>query len=260
MTRLIKIYLVSLKNSFAARMAYRSDFFFCCVLILVSEMLIPLMTMLIYSTGASFPGWNLAEIMVLQGIFMLARSVANLLFFGMVYNTLSHVREGTYDLFMIKPVSALFISIATGFEPDSIGTIAGGLLVTVLSAMVLQPPGVLDVLRFMLIFAFSLISLFSFAVLMSATVFKWVGNSRIYEIFDSITSFGNYPLTIFSRTFQIIISYIIPVSVIAFYPASALLGKDISGFLPVIPVCILFLILSLCVWKLMLSKYTSAGG
>jgi len=260
MTRLIKIYLVSLKNSFAARMAYRGDFFLCCVLILVSEMLVPLLTMLIYSTGASFPGWNLAEVMVLQGVFMLARGTANLLFFGIVYNTLSHVREGTYDLFMIKPVSVLFISIASGFEPDSIGTIAGGLLVTAVSAGQLQPPDGADILRFLLIFAFSLLILFSFAVLMSATVFKWVGNSRIYEIFDSITSFGNYPLTIFGRTFRIIISYIIPVSVIAFYPASALLGKDISGFVPAIPVCVLFLILSLGVWKLMLSKYTSAGG
>lgn len=258
--RMLKIYMVSLKNSFAARMAYRGDFFFCCALILVSEMLMPLLTMLIYSTGASFPGWSLAEIMVLQGIFMLSRGTANLLFFGMVYNTLSHVREGTYDLFMIKPVSALFISIATGFEPDSLGTIAGGLLVTALSVKLLQPPGMLDALRFILIFMFSLLSLFSFAVLMSATVFKWVGNSRIYEIFDSITSFGNYPRTIFSKTFQTVISYIIPVSVIAFYPASALLGKDISGFMPVIPVCILFFISSLCVWRLMLSKYTSAGG
>jgi ABC-2 type transport system permease protein len=95
---------------------------------------------------------------------------------------------------------------------------------------------------------------------MSATVFKWVGNSRIYEIFDSITAFGNYPRTIFSKTFQTIISYVIPVSVIAFYPASALLGKDISGILPILLVCMVFFILSLGVWKLMLSKYTSAGG
>lgn len=260
MIRLFNIYLVSLKNSFAARMAYRADFFFCCVMILVSEMLMPLLTMLIYSTGASFPGWGLAEIMVLQGIFMLSRGTANLLFFGMVYNTLSHVREGTYDLFMIKPASTLFMSIATGFEPDSIGTITGGLLVTLLSIRQLPPPGITDVLQFLLIFIFSILSLFSFAVLMSATVFKWVGNSRIYEIFDSITAFGNYPRTIFSKTFQTIISYVIPVSVIAFYPASALLGKDISGILPILLVCIAFFMLSLCVWRLMLSKYTSAGG
>ncbi len=260
MKRMLKIYLVSLKNSFAARMAYRGDFFFCCIMVLVSELLMPLLTVLIYSTGASFPGWDLPEIMVLQGIFVLSRGTANLLFFGMVYNTLSHVREGTYDLFMIKPASTLFMSIATGFEPDSVGTITGGLLVTILALRNLPMPGIVNILQFLLFFIFSLISLFSFAVLMSATVFKWVGNSRIYEIFDSIAAFGNYPMTIFSRTFQAIISYVIPVSVIAFYPASALLVKDISGIFSIMLVCIVFFLLSLGLWRLMLSKYNSAGG
>lgn len=103
-------------------------------------------------------------------------------------------------------------------------------------------------------------AMFSFAVIMAASMFKWVGNSRIYEIFDSITSFGNYPRTIFSKSFQTIISYIIPVAIIAFYPASALLGKDISGIMPAVLVLALFLVLSILFWRLMLSKYTSAGG
>lgn len=260
MIRILDIYITSIKNNFAARMAYRADFFFCSVMILVSELLFPLVTFLIYSTGASFPGWNKNEALLLQGVFMLSKGVANLLFFGVVYNTLSRVREGTYDLLMIKPASVLYISIASGFDPDSIGTILGGVLVTALSLLQLQGPGPAEWLRFLLLFGFSVSVMFSFAVLMAATVFKWVGNSRIYEIFDSITAFGNYPRSIFSKSFQNILSYIIPVAAIGFFPASALLGKDLSGLAPSLGICVLFLLLSLSVWKRMLSKYTSAGG
>lgn len=260
MIRALDIYITSLKNSFTARMAYRADFFFCCVMIFISELLLPFVTLLIYSTGASFPGWNLYEIMVLQGVFMLAKGTANVLFFGMVYNTLSRVREGTYDLLMIKPASVLYMSVSTVFEPDSIGTVIGGLIVVIYSLWKLPGPDAASFLMFLPIFFFSLVTMFSFAVLMSASVFKWVGNSRIYEIFDSITAFGNYPRSIFSKSFQAIISYVIPVGIIAFYPASALLGKSLSGILPAILVCVLFLALSLVFWKFMLARYTSAGG
>lgn len=241
-------------------MAYRGDFFICCLITLISEMILPFITFLIYSTGASLPGWSLDEIMVLQGIFMLSRGLAGLLFFGIVYNTLICVREGTYDLLMIKPASVLFISITTGFEPDRIGSVTGGVIVLALSLNRLQSPGVMNWLYFALILFFSVLTMFSFAVIMAATVFKWVGNSRIFEIFESIMMFGNYPRSIFSQAFQTIISYIIPVSIIAFYPASALLGKGISGLFPVLVVCVLFLIIGLLFWRMMLSKYTSAGG
>jgi ABC-2 type transport system permease protein len=260
MIRAIDIYLTSLKNSFAARMAYRADFIFCCIMILVSELLFPFITILIYASGASFPGWDIYEIMLLQGIFMLSKGIANFMFFGIVYNTLSRVREGTYDLLLIKPVSVLFISIVTGLEPDSIGTILGGLLVSCYSLLQLPQPDTIQWIRFIFTFLFSVLALFSFAVLMAASVFKWVGNSRVYEIFDSVSSFGNYPRSIFSKSFQTIISYIVPVAIIAFYPASALLGKDISGIMPTALVLALFLVLSILFWRLMLSRYTSAGG
>lgn len=260
MIKAIDIYITSFKNGFAARMAYRADFFFCSIMILVSELLLPMITFLIYSTGASFPGWSRHEAMLLQGVFMLSKGAANLLFFGLVFNTLSHVREGTYDLLLIKPVSVLFISVAAGSEPDSIGTILGGLLVILFSLWQLPSPGVINWIKFILLFFFSVLVMFSFAVIMAGSVFKWVGNSRIYEIFDSITAFGNYPRSIFSKSFQAIISYIIPVAIIGFFPAAALLGKDMSGVIPAILISILFFILSLSFWRLMLSKYTSAGG
>lgn len=256
----VKIYIIALKNSFAARMAYRADFFFSSLMIMVAELLIPFLTLLIYRTGASFPGWSIYEMLLLQGIYMLSRGVAGFLFFGLVWNTLDRVREGTYDLLLIKPRSVLFLAVATGFEPDSIGTMAGGLMVMLYSFNVLPVPGIWEWGRFLLLFLFSVLALFSFALIMAGSVFKWVGNSRIYEIFDSITIFGNYPRSIFPRTFQAILSYILPIAMIGFFPAAALLGKSSDGVFPAMLVCLIFAALSFAFWRWMLSKYTSAGG
>jgi ABC-2 type transport system permease protein len=260
MRKNIELYLMALKNSFASRITYRADFFFSAVMIFISELLVPFITVLIYKAGSSFPGWTIGEVLLLQGIFLLSRGVANLLFFGLVWNTLNRVREGSYDVLLIKPASTLFLSVATNFEPDSIGVVACGLLVSIYAFTGLPVPGISDILLFILLFILSLIMLFAFALLMAGSVFKWVGNSRIYEIYDSIVSFGNYPRSIFSKAFQTIISYIIPIAAVGFLPASVLLGKRPEGILITSVVCLLFLLVSGGFWKLMLRQYTSAGG
>lgn len=260
MIRNMRLYMKALKNSFASRITYRADFFFSAAMILVSELIIPFITLLIYKTGATFPGWSMYEVLLLQGIFLLSRGTANVLFFGLVWNTLDRVREGTYDILLIKPSSTLFLSIATNFEPDSIGVVLSGLIVSLYSLTRLPGFSLLNAFAALLLFLLSLIVLFSFALLMAGSVFKWVGNSRIYEIFDSIASFGNYPRNIFSKAFQTIISYVVPIAAIGFLPASALLGKQPGGIPEMVLVCSAFLLLSLGFWKHMLTKYTSAGG
>ena len=58
MKRNLRLYFMALKNSFASRIMYRADFLFCAVMIFISEMIIPFITLLIYSTGASFPSMS----------------------------------------------------------------------------------------------------------------------------------------------------------------------------------------------------------
>lgn len=260
MIKYVRLYLMALKNSFASRIVYRADFFFSAVMILISELIIPFITLLIYKTGAAFPGWSMNEVLLLQGIFLISRGCANLLFFGLVWNTLNRVRDGTYDILLIKPSSTLFLSVATNFEPDSIGIVMSGFIVCLFSLTKLPEINVMNIFAFLLLFLLSLIILFSFALLMAGSVFKWVGNSRIYEIFDSIASFGNFPRSIFTSAFQTIISYVVPIAAIGFLPASVLLGKRTEGIPQTVLVCIAFLFLSLGFWKRMLTKYTSAGG
>lgn len=260
MIRSIRLYFQALKNSFASRITYRADFIFSTVMIFISELLIPFITILIYKTGASFPGWTIEEVLLLQSIFLMSRGVANFTFFGLVWNTLNRVRDGSYDILLIKPASTLFLTVITNFEPDSIGVLTCGFIVSLYAFTMLPTPGITDILLFLLLFAVSLLMLFSFALLMAGSVFKWVGNSRVYEIFDSLASFGSYPRNIYSRSFQTIISYIIPLAAIGFLPASVLLGKRPEGILATTIVCLLFLLVSSGFWKLMLKQYTSAGG
>jgi ABC-2 type transport system permease protein len=95
---------------------------------------------------------------------------------------------------------------------------------------------------------------------MAATSFKWVGNSRLPDILDSILSFGKYPVSIFPQMVKITASFIIPVGMIGFYPASALLGRlDPAVLIAVVP-CVLFMFFGIWLYLYMVKLYEGVGG
>lgn len=253
-------YAAVIKTKFAARMAYRADFFISLFMMLIGDMMVPLITLLIYKSGASFPGWALHEVILIQAVFTLAKGIAFPFFFGMVWNTLDHVREGTYDILLIKPRGALFMTMISGFDIDDFGRLVSGGVLFSVALTYMQAPDGMAWLQFALLFFLSLSVLFAFSLFLSGLLFKWVGSSRVYDIFDSITLFGFYPGTIFSRSFQNMFLYMIPIAMIGFLPASALLGRLTEGTAVTSLVCIIFLAAGLSFWHYMLRKYTSAGG
>ncbi|MNP33510.1 hypothetical protein D3C76_1267520 [compost metagenome] len=150
--------------------------------------------------------------------------------------------------------------MATSFEIDDFGRLISGGLLSWWALSNMNAPGAEQWVQFGVLFLLSLIVLFAFSLFMSGLLFKWVGSSRVYDIFDSVSMFGMYPGTIFSKTFQNLLTYVIPMTMIGFLPAAALLGRPVSGSWMAGGICILFLLAGLGFWHWMLKNYTSAGG
>lgn len=256
----IRMHLEAIKVSVAGRMAYRTDFFLNAAISFLFEFITPLITLLIYKTGSSFPGWNLYEVLMLQGVFLMAKGIASSLFFGIIGNVLSRVRDGSFDLILIKPRSSLHLLIAMEFDIEELSKFAGGLILFIYALFNIKMPGYLEWIQFIVIFIISLTVIFAFALYLSGIVFVWVGCSRVYEIYGSLSSFGFYPRTIFSKGIQTVITAIIPVAMTGFIPAAVLLGKPTEGVWVSLLSSIIFLIFGIIFWNWMLSKYTSAGG
>lgn len=256
----VNVYFQGIKTAIASRMAYRADYFISMSVMLIWEMVVPMVVFLIYRSGVSFSGWSMYQVLLIQGLFMLAKGVSYPFFFGVVWNTISRVQEGTFDLHLIKPRSTLFMSIVTGFDAEDLGKLIGGAFLTGLCLVNIPPVGPAQWLNMGILFVLGQIVMFSFAVIMAGTGIKWVGNFRLYELFDSITAFGIYPLSIFPKSIRIIISYIVPIALIGAFPASALLEKTVPALGFIFIGVLAFLFISLRYWRFILSHYTSAGG
>jgi ABC-2 type transport system permease protein len=244
----------------ARALTYRLNFLLSFVITIGYNALFPLVSVLIYRSGASFPGWNFYEVLLMQSIFILSQGVASIMFSNVMWTTLQHIREGSFEIVLLKPVNPLFFLISTNFDPESIGLIIGGGILLAFSIIKMEIISLASIPAFLFLFAAGFAVMAGMNMIMAATSFKWVGNSRIPEIFDSILTFGKYPINIFPDAIKGIVTFIVPVGMIGFYPASALLGRlDPVILLAAIP-CALFMILGIWLYQFMVKLYEGVGG
>lgn len=260
MLKNIRIYKACVSAVFSRAMAYRADFLLSTVITLLSNVMLPLVTLVIYNNGASFPGWSMWEVLLIQSVYSMSAGLAAALFNGLIYATMNHIREGSFEVVLLKPLSPLFYLTASNFEPESLGLFAGGLILTIISAVKTGVSSILMWGQFLLLFAGGLCVMLGTFLMMAAILFKWVGNSRIPEIFDSVRTFGKYPLSIFPKALQAVTAFVIPVGMIGFFPASALLGRlDAKAFAALIP-CIIFMLAGVWLYNGMVKLYEGVGG
>lgn len=260
MKRYLNIYKECIHVAFASAATYRMNFFLNTVIMLLGDILFPLVTLLIYGSGAGFEGWNVYEVLLIQSVFTMSMAIADMSFHGIMWATMGAVREGNFEMVLLMPVDTMFLLMAKNFSINAIGLFLGGLTIFIIALIHVGVPSLIMWLQFLALFFIGLMVMMGIALMMAATSFKWVGNSRIPEIFDSIKSFGKYPQSIFPKAVLMITSYIIPVAMIGFFPAAALMGRgSYRMFFAVVP-CMVFMLLGIILYRMMVRLYQGVGG
>jgi ABC-2 type transport system permease protein len=153
-----------------------------------------------------------------------------------------------------------FIVLTTA-QPESAGVALGGAVLMAWSASrsvhAVSPAAVL---RFLGLFLAGLCAMAGIALVMAATSFRWVGNSRLPEIADSVQTVGRYPLRIFPGAVQGVVTFVVPVAMVGFYPASALLGHSAAGMWPAAALCAAFLGFGAWLYHQQVRHYQGVGG
>jgi len=150
----IRIYIECIKISISTALTYRLNFLLDNFIMLVSNILFPLFTLLIYGSGAEFPNWSLYEVLLIQAVFTMSTGIANILFNGVLWATMRHIIEGSLEIVLIKPVDCLFFLTASTIEFSSIGLFLGGLVIFVVALPHIGPVSILMVLQFIVLFLY----------------------------------------------------------------------------------------------------------
>lgn len=249
----------AMQMTLSTEMMYKLNFFLRMITLLSFDLILPLVTMIIYLSTDGFPGWTLNEIILFNGIFIFINGLDRL-FFQQVDWTLSHmVKSGNFDRVLLYPVNTLAYLSFHNFRPEHLSNLLVG--VVFIAYSFIKIPIVLSLnsaLLFILYFVLALMLVYSMAVLRFALIIKAIEIGRIGELFRTIRSYAEYPVDIFSRFISSGLRYLLPLAVIAYYPSRVLLEKS-TEFTPMISVVLLFII-SEILWRISLKYYTSAGG
>ena len=260
MRKYLFIYRECVKTALAQVAAYRLDFILSMIITFFGNVMFPLVTILIYSAGAGFPGWSFYEVLLIQSIFTISNGLASVMLGGVLWTTMQHIREGSFEIVLLRPIDPLFFLIASNFETESLGQLLGGGVMLGIAVAHTGAASAVAVLQCAVLFAAGFAVMTGIFLVMAAASFKWVGNSRLPEIFDSVKTFGKYPVTIFPKIVTGIVTFIIPVAMAGFFPAQALLGRlEPLAMIAVLP-CVLFMLFGIWLYRHMIRLYEGVGG
>src|SRR5690606_25989424 len=167
MRSFLRLYLSGMRLAFMTRMADRVDFFASVLVMLGVELLPSVITLLVYKQGLAFPGWSLNEAILVQGVFLIAKGLIFPLFAGMAWSVSEKVREGTFELFLLKPRHPLVMCLVSSFDAEDVGKLAGGLALSAVCLRQLDAPTAGGIALFACLLLFSLV-LFSACLIMIA--------------------------------------------------------------------------------------------
>lgn len=250
------------KLELAAEMTYRFNFFLKTIAFVIFDMFGPILAMVIYNVSKGLPGWTFEEFLLLQGTFILSTGLTLLLFWRFADHIVEEVRWGNYDKDLVKPANPLMLALATGSDLDGLPKTLVGIIV---AAYALLKIGwvfnLLHLFAYCVLIIAAVIFLLSLQVIIAAMAFLFVKSYTLMNIFDVLTDIGKNPISVFGSLGSLIFTFVFPVGLAAFYPASAILGKisllQVGG---VVLIALAFFGFGVLLWTLGIKKYASAGG
>jgi ABC-2 type transport system permease protein len=257
------IYLLFMKNSLMGYLEYRANLFAALTMELVFLVSKLLYAAAVYRTGLTVNGLSPDQVMLFIGTYIIMTAIYTGLFMDNFYRLPEHIRTGTLDLYITKPISLQFMATMrhVNFVLPVPNFIAG--IWMVLSAcdklgIRLEPAVVAGYLLFLASSTCVTYALFLAPQILS---FWTVRSGAIIEIADRCWDFNTMPMAIYGKWMQRIGVFVIPVFFITNFPAMFLTGR-IRGALAlwVIAAPAIFLTAVRAFWRFALKRYTSASS
>ncbi|WP_078547790.1 ABC transporter permease [Litchfieldia alkalitelluris] len=211
-------------------------------------------------------GWNFYELLFLFAVAVVSWGFCIILFFH--FRSLdTYIVNGTFDRFLVRPINPFFHFMAMKFDIGAAGQFIFSIFIFIWVSGELNLQWGLGKLLFLLsaIIGGVLIQ-GGLLVMISAIAFWTTKSERFYwVVMYPARNLTNYPLGIYPKIIQYITAFVIPFGFVNYFPAAALLEKDINyfhaniGYLTPV-VGIVFFFLAYHLWMFGLNRYKSTGS
>lgn len=213
---------------------------------------------------AEVSNWSMNELIIL-GIFG-SVSWALSEFFAGSWQLPEKILQGELDKYLSKPINPLYALVMESMQLDEV--LKGVILFIVLIPLYFWKYDYSGTIFNVIMSIFCLIIgvlIISFIRIFFSLLSFWIGDSNILNRIVHLEDFNleRYPINIYQRNIQSILTWFIPVGFMATYPAMIFLNKQINIpkiFIIEFFVLFIWFVIILIEWKLGVKKYESNGG
>ena len=207
-------------------------------------------------------GWGFWQVVALLGVFNAVAGVVEALLRPNIGRIVQHVRDGTMDLILAKPLDP---QIHVSFRRVVIWRGTDILLGLGLSAYALVQIGTMpspsSLLAFALTLAAALAIVYAIWLALMTLSFWFVALENLEILFDSVYEAARFPVTAYPRPVRFVLAYLLPIAWVTTVPASTLTGRaGVGTAVLALAVAAAALVAPRLLWNVALRRYTSAGG
>lgn len=260
----IKMYGSLTKMSMRSLMQYRADFWTSLVGVFVLNGANIIQMSIVAWKFDALGTWTAGDLMVLYGLYMMSFGLCSI-FFSRITALESEIVSGAFDKYLVRPISP-FVQFIGG-EIRYVGlcdTLLGALLLISGKAM----SGIAWVWTDCIWLAMFIICgggiIVCIRLILCCASFWLVKSSSLgYMLTQVLLLTQKYPVAIFGDVFKVLVTGIVPVAFMNYYPAVMLLRKaDAPAWMCMLSPAILIALIgiSAIVWSRGVRRYGSAGG
>ncbi|SSC11453.1 conserved membrane protein of unknown function [Mesotoga infera] len=257
MRSVIALFMASLK----AQYEYRLNFWLDTLINganLFSDFLLMAFLMLSFK---EIGGWSLGEIAVIYSIVEMGWGIFRL--FGEGLHRFEELMvTGRFDLLLIRPMNTVKQLLLERIDFRRLGVVIEALAVAIFGFTASRIDFGDMWLAYIVLVFFSTVMTFEINIILAAIAFWTVRNSDIIVLaFYSTRTAAMYPAHIYGPVLKNVLTFIVPLATVAYFPVGYLTGRITSIIALISPVLGVTALLpvTVLIWKLGLKHYASTG-
>jgi len=213
-------------TEFQFEMEYRANMYLS-----IFEMLLVIGTsigavLIMFGHTTTMNGWTLPQMIVLLGVYYVIQGGVSLLFSPSFERLMEHVRVGTLDFHLLKPVNTQFLVSTRHLKVIRGADLLLGLIVVIVGLVqVGEQVGIAQALMFAMSLVFGWTLVYSLLLGLVTLSFWFVRVENLLAIFWAFTEAGRFPVDVYPLWLRVSLSTVVPIGIAVTAPANVIAGR-----------------------------------
>ena len=259
----IKLYLTLAKGSLMSKMVYKANVLIGVIAFLFGQIASLVTLYVLVSAVPDIDGYSVWQVGLLFGLTNMAVGIDHLLTDRLWTVAYWEVKMGKMDHLFLRPLPVLFQVIASEVQLEALGEI---IIAVALIGLCIGNAGITFTLGSVMLMILGIISaaiiISSFKVLVASLAFKFQRSGPLLQFIYNFSGYTKYPMKIYPKFIQGLLTFVIPLGLCLFYPFENLLNPGENGWiiaLAIIAFTAVFSAVCIFVWSIMAKLYESTG-